>query len=154
MFFTNPEIITRPEDVVLGAVVCKKDKMSLNNYMTAVESRLLKIIVAGVNRIMGPKVDYKSAVEEVNQCLINYLSFENKPYAKDEEQLLENLKSSYEYQRWESDMYYKFMDLHKGVITPDYPVEVGGENLLLEENNPRESNYLDVLNALSFYSTN
>jgi len=81
----------------------------------------------------------------------SYLFIEDKLYPQTEEELVDEILKSAEYKNWETQVYYNFLNLHKGVVTTSTPVEAGGEKGELKDaySLAEEQDFYDLLQALS-----
>lgn len=155
MLFTNPSIIYSPNDAIIGAVECKKDEVSYLEYMALVKKRLLGLIIDGVKENMSENLHHEHAVREVAHAVDNYLSFNQSGliYANNENEIAEKLFKSDEFIFWETSIHYRFMNLHKDVITEKTPIKVGGMNDAFEDMGIEDADYWDVLQSLSSVTT-
>jgi hypothetical protein len=66
-------------------------------------------------------------------------------------EIVEEICKSDEYKSWETEVYYNFIDIHKGVIQTNTPIEVGGKKEQLSDsyNLAKEQDFFDLLQALS-----
>jgi len=147
--FTNPNIIISYNDAVLGTVISKKPEISFLDFIALVEYRVLSKVMAGVKENMSENLDHAAAVQEVLHLVKSYLTFDNLLDAYNEQQIAEKIFTSQEYVFWKSSMYYRFMNLHKGVITEKTPIRVDGKNDVYEDMGIEETDFIDILESLS-----
>lgn len=151
MLFTNPKIIQSLEDVVIGGVEAGGSEIDYNTYKTKVYKRILKMVTKQVSAIMAKGNDKPAAIQEVAELVYSYLNVTDKLFPQTEEEIVDEILKSAEYKKWETQVYYNFMNIHKGVVTPTTPIEAGGENSELKDayNLAEEQDFYDLLEALS-----
>lgn len=151
MLFTNPDIIYTIEDAIIGGVNVKTDKICFMNYGRLVKNRILKLVVDEVQKSMKDNYVYSQVIEDLSNQMYEYLHFDYHMYPQNEEELAEQITQSYEYYNWIGKIYDRFMNTHKGVITKEFPIEVGGKNKNLHDfvNEIHEQDLYDVFQALS-----
>lgn len=151
MTFTNPSIIQDINDLIIGGVNTSEPKVSYMKYKVLVYKRILKLVVEEVKNIMSLGNDYESALNEVCEKVYSYLYISEKYYPINEEQIVDEIMKSAQYKSWETDVYYNFLNTHKGVTTPTTPIEAGGKKAELSDayNLVEEQDFYDLLEALS-----
>lgn len=151
MLFTNPSIIQDIDDLVIGGVEVSGSEINYLNYKAKVYKRILKMVVKRVSESMAEGNDHLSALQETADLVYSYLFIEDKLYPQTEEELVDEILKSAEYKNWETQVYYNFLNLHKGVVTTSTPVEAGGEKGELKDaySLAEEQDFYDLLQALS-----
>ena len=151
MLFTNPNIIQDIDDLVIGGVEVSGSEINYLNYKAKVYKRILKMVVKRVSESMAEGNDRLSALQETADLVYSYLFIEDKLYPQTEEELVDEILKSAEYKNWETQVYYNFLNLHKGVVTTSTPVEAGGEKGELKDaySLAEEQDFYDLLQALS-----
>jgi hypothetical protein len=151
MLFTNPNIIQDIDDLVIGGVEVSGSEINYLNYKAKVYKRILKMVVKRVSESMAEGNDHLSALQETADLVYSYLFIEDKLYPQTEEELVDEILKSAEYKNWETQVYYNFLNLHKGVVTTSTPVEAGGEKGDLKDaySLAEEQDFYDLLQALS-----
>jgi len=109
------------------------------------------MVVKRVSESMAEGNDHLSALQETADLVYSYLFIEDKLYPQTEEELVDEILKSAEYKNWETQVYYNFLNLHKGVVTTSTPVEAGGEKGELKDaySLAEEQDFYDLLQALS-----
>lgn len=151
MLFTNPKIIQDVDDLIIGGVDVSGSEISYLNYKAKVYKRILKMVVKRVSESMAEGNDRLSALQETADLVYSYLFVDDKLYPQSEEEIVEEILKSAEYKNWETQVYYNFLNIHKGVVTTSTPVEAGGEKGELKEaySLASEQDFYDLLQALS-----
>ncbi len=151
MLFTNPNIIQDIDDLIIGGVEVSGTEISYLNYKAKVYKRILKMVVKKVSESMSEGNDHLSALQETADLVYSYLNVEDKKYPQTEEEIVDEILKSAEYKNWETQVYYNFLNIHKGVVTTSTPVEAGGEKMELKDayNLANEQDFYDLLQALS-----
>ncbi len=151
MLFTNPSIIQDIDDLIIGGVEVKGDKIDYLNYVSHVKKRILKMVVKQVKVSMSNGANHLQALQETADLVYTYLHIEDRQYPFNEEQLVDEILKSDEYKSWESSVYYNFLNIHFGVIQTNTPVEAGGTKPELADsyNLAEEQDFFDLLQALS-----
>lgn len=151
MLFTNPKIIQSLEDVIIGGVEVGGSEIDFNSYSVKVYKRILKMVVNQVAEAMSNGNDKPAAIKEVAELVYSYLNIVDKYFPRTEEEIVDEIMKSAEYGKWQTRVYYSFMEIHKGVITEATPIEAGGDNPELKEaySLAEEQDFLDLLQALS-----
>lgn len=128
MLFTNPSIIYRVQDAIIGGVNVSTDKICYMNYSRLVKNRILKLVVEEVQSSMKNHYPYEDVVKDISTQMYEYLHFDYHLFPQNEEEIAEQITESYEYRNWLDKIYIRFMNIHKDVITEETPIEVGGNN--------------------------
>jgi hypothetical protein len=151
MLFTNPNIIQDIDDLIIGGVEVSGNEINYLNYKAKVYKRILKMVVNQVSESMAEGNNYISALQETADLVYSYLNVSDKKYPQTEEEIVEEILKSAEYKNWETQVYYNFLNLHKGVVTTSTPVEAGGEKMELKDaySLANEQDFYDLLQALS-----
>jgi hypothetical protein len=151
MLFTNPNIIQDIDDLIIGGVEVKGDKIDYLNYTSKVKKRILRMVVKQVKDSMSNGNTHLSALQETADTVYSYLHFTNKKYPLTEVELVDEICNSDEYKSWENEVYYNFLDIHKGVIQTNTPVDAGGTKAQLADSYDlaKEQDFFDLLQALS-----
>jgi hypothetical protein len=128
MIFSNPEIIRDNNDIRIGSVQMDSDEISFNNYTLKVKHRIIKLVAQYVRGLMGEGLSYEEAIKETANLVYGYLNISKDDlFAADEEQIADDILKSFEYQNWETKVYYRFLETHVGVTTKESEIPAGGE---------------------------
>lgn len=151
MLFTNPNIIQNIDDLIIGGVEVSGSQIDFNNYKAKVYKRILKMVVDKVGESMSQGNDRDSAIQETGDLVYSNLTVEDKLYPQTEEQIVDEILKSAEYKNWETQVYYNFMNIHKGVITETTPIDAGGEKEELKDayGLAEQQDFFDLMLALS-----
>lgn len=150
MIFTNPNVIQNIEDAIIGGVDVHTDNVCFMNYGRLVKNRLLKLVAQEVQLSMKEDYPYEAVINDFGKQLYEYLHFDYHVFPRNEEEIVEEITKSHEYYNWINKIYYSFMNIHKGVITEETPIQVGGknENLVDFMKEIESQDIYDVLQAL------
>ena len=151
MLFTNPNIIQDIDDLVIGAVEIRGTEISYNDYKAQVYKRILKMVVKKVAESMSNGNNRLSALQDTADLVYSYLNVNDKLYPQTEEEIVDEIVKSDEFKSWDTQVYYNFLNIHRGVIHTETPVEAGGEKAELRDayNLAEEQDFFDLLQALS-----
>jgi hypothetical protein len=151
MLFTNPAIIQDIDDLIIGGVETDTDKINYLNYILKVRKRILKMVVKHVQQDMSDGLTHLKAVQNTADIVYSYINILDKLYPLTEEEIVDEILKSDEYQSWETSVYYNFMNIHTGVIFSDTPIDAGGSKRELVDayNIAEEQDFYDLLQALS-----
>lgn len=128
MIFSNPEIIRDNNDIRIGSVQMDSHEISFNQYTLKVKHRILKLVTHYVKGLMADGVLYEQAIKETADLVYGYLNISKDDlFAVDEQQITDDIIKSFEYQNWETKVYYRFLNTHKGVTTKDTEIPTGGD---------------------------
>ena len=128
MIFSNPEIIRDNNDIRIGSVQMDSQEISFNNYTLKVKHRILKLVTHYVKGLMADGVLYEQAIKETADLVYGYLNISKDDlFAADEEQITDDIMKSFEYQNWETKVYYRFLNTHVGVTTKETNIPAGGD---------------------------
>ena len=130
MLFNNPDIIKNSADIRIGGIEVDSSEICFMNYKLKVRQRMLKLVCSYVKFLMSEGVSHKEAIKEALNDVYGYLYFIEKAYPDTEEGIVEEIIRSAEYQNWETNIYYRFMDIHFGVITKETPIPVSVESAI------------------------
>jgi len=134
MLFTNPAIIMDIDDILIGSVEVKQKEIDFLNYTLLVENNILKQVIEYVKEgVNYTGITHQESCENTKALVRSYLNFPERDKAEsdvcDEETITKEIMSSFEYQNWENKIYYRFMEIHKGVITKETPIPVSGNSV-------------------------
>jgi hypothetical protein len=151
MLFTNPNIIQDIDDLIICGVEVSGSEINYLNYKAKVYKRILKMVVKRVSESMAEGNDHLSALQETADLVYSYLYVVDKLYPQSEEEIVDEILKSAEYKNWETQVYYNFLNLHKGVVTNSTPIKAGGMKAELKEaySLAEEQDFYDLLQALS-----
>lgn len=151
MLFTNPNIIQDIDDLIIGGVEVSGTEVDYLTFKAKVYKRILKMVVKRVSENMANGNDRLAALQETADLVYSYLNVTDKQYPQTEEEIVDEILKSAEYNNWETQVYYNFLNIHKGVITTSTPVPAGGEKVELKEaySLADEQDFYDLLQALS-----
>jgi hypothetical protein len=128
MIFSNPEIIRDNNDIRIGGVQMNSNEISFNQYTLKVKHRILKLVTQYVKGLMADGVLYEQAIKETADLVYGYLNISKDDlFAADEEQITDDIIKSFEYQNWETKVYYRFLNTHKGVTTKETEIPTKGD---------------------------
>ena len=126
MLFSNPEILRTCTDVKIGGVKVDGEPLSFLNYMGAVETRLLKLVIDFVKEDMSEGATKSDSVLDCLGLIHRTLHFTDKTFPSDNMGLVEEIKNSEEFQNWKADIKYRFLNTHLGIVTISTPIPVVG----------------------------
>jgi hypothetical protein len=104
------------------------NEISLNQYTLKVKHRILKLVTQYVKGLMADGILYEEAIKETADLVYGYLNISKDDlFAADEEQITNDIIRSFEYQNWETKIYYRFLNTHKGVTTKETEIPTKGD---------------------------
>jgi hypothetical protein len=128
MLFSNPEILRDNNDIRIGGISLDANEISYNNYTLKVKHRILKLVGQYVKGLMSEGLSYEQAIKETADLVYGYLNISKDDlFAADEEQIADDIMKSFEYQNWETKIYYRFLNTHTGVTTTETEIHTSGE---------------------------
>ena len=128
MLFSNAEILRDNNDIRIGGISLDSNEISFNNYTLKVKHRILKLVVEYVKGLMSEGLSKEQAIKETADLVYGYLNISKDDlFAADEEQIADDIMKSFEYQNWETKIYYRFLNTHTGVVTTETGIPTGGE---------------------------
>jgi hypothetical protein len=152
MLFTNPAIIQSIDDITIGGgIEVSGSEIDYLSYKAKVYKRILKMVVHNVSESMAQGNDKVAAINETSELIYSYLHVTDKLYPQTEEEIVDEILKSAEYKKWETDVYYNFLNIHKGVVTTSTPVAAGGEKEELKDSYSlaEQHDLNDLIQALS-----
>jgi len=126
MLFTNSQIIKSGKDYMIGAANTKSE-VSYNNYILAVENRILTLVVHSVKENMSHGATKEKAISDIVTFIYSKISIRNKTYPDTEEGIVDEIMESEEFRNWSYDIWYKFKNTHLGVVGKDTPISAHGK---------------------------
>jgi hypothetical protein len=127
MIFSNPEIIRDNNDIRIGGIKMDSHQISYNNYTLKVKHRIIKLVTHYVKDLMSESLTYEEAIKETSELVYGYLNISKETlFAANEEEIANDIISSFEYQNWETKIYYRFLNIHEGVITTQTDISAEG----------------------------
>ena len=128
MLFSNAEILKDNNDIRIGGISLDSNEISYNNYTLKVKNRILKLVVQYVKGLMSEGLSHEQAIKETADLVYGYLNIsKDNLFAADEEQIANDIVKSFEYQNWETKIYYRFLNTHTGVVTKVTEIPAGGK---------------------------
>jgi len=128
MLFSNAEILKDNNDIRIGGISLDSNEISYNNYTLKVKNRILKLVGQYVKGLMSEGLSHEQAIKETADLVYGYLNISKDDlFAADEEQIANDIVKSFEYQNWETKIYYRFLNTHVGVVTTETGIATGGE---------------------------
>jgi hypothetical protein len=128
MIFSNPEIIRDNNDIRIGSVQIDTHEISYNDYKLKVKHRILKLVTLYVKDLRSEGLTQEEAIKETANLVYGYLNISNEDlFAIDEEQITNDIVKSFEYQNWETKIYYRFLNTHIGVVKKGTEILAGGK---------------------------
>jgi hypothetical protein len=77
---------------------------------------------------MSEGLSHEQAIKETADLVYGYLNISKDDlFAADEEQIANDIVKSFEYQNWETKIYYRFLNTHIGVVSTETGIPTGGE---------------------------
>jgi len=151
MLFTNPNIIQDIDDLVIGGAEIKGTEITYLDYKAQVYKRILKMVAKNVSGNMANGNNRLSALQETADLVYSYLNVNDKVYPQTEEEIVDEILKSDEFKSWDTQVYYNFLNIHKGVIKSSTPISAGGEKAELRDaySLASEQDFFDLLQALS-----
>jgi len=127
MIFSNPEIIRDNNDIRIGGVKMDSHQISYNNYTLKVKHRIIKLVAHYVKGLMSEGLTHEEAIKETSELVYGYLNISKETlFAANEEEIANDIVSSFEYQNWETKIYYRFLNFHEGIVTNQTDIPAGG----------------------------
>jgi hypothetical protein len=164
MLFTNPNIILDIDDMLIGSVEVKNDEINFLNYLLLVENNILKQVIQYVKEdVIYTGVSREQSCENTKGLVRSMLTFPPRDKAEsnvcDEETITKEIMDSYEFKNWKNKIYYRFMDMHIGVITKETPIKVSGKKRVEFEDAELKTSFEEkplytILDALISANTN
>jgi hypothetical protein len=127
MFFLNSEILRNCDDVKIGGINVDQKDISYLGYVGALRLRILKLVVNFVKSDMSEGASHTESIKDCLTLVYSYLNFLTKSHPNTEEGIVEEIMNSEEFQNWSTEIKYRFLNLHKGVIGENTPIAVSGE---------------------------
>ena len=151
MLFTNPSIIQDMTDLVIGGVKVSGDKISFNEFRGEVYKRIFKMVVMQVSSSMSDGSSHIDSINETAETVYSFLHIPDKNFPLNEEQIVEEIMKSDEFVNWETNCYYKFLEIHENLIASSTPIDAGGEKeeLIDAYSLAEEQDFFDLMQALA-----
>lgn len=129
MLYHNPQIIRNGGDLrIAGFRVEEEDQeLSYLNVIQRTTNRMQKLVTQHVKDQMAEGTSRQDAIMNTGRLIKSYLSIDDFDYPLNEEEIVEQIVKSFEFQGWRSGIYYRFMEVHANKITEDTPLPTGGE---------------------------
>ena len=155
MIFSNPEIVQSMHDLAIGGVEVEGEEISLVSYLNLVKNRMIVLVANAVKERINENNDYSIALKSVVDDVYHYLHFsESTPEkADDEDDVVDIILKSHEYNRWHFTMYDRFMKTHVGVVNELTPIYAGGYNKVVEREDVSDMDFFDMIHSLCAVST-
>ena len=127
MLFSNPSIIESLTDVKLGMIEVGSSEINYYELMDNVRDRLLELIVSDVDYIAckGEK-SRQEAVQDIAMRVHSMLNFFEKGIPTTEDELADEILKSKEFDLWQTRVWGRFKNIHKGKIEKDTPISSQG----------------------------
>lgn len=147
MLYHNPQIIRNGGDLrIAGFHVQEGEELSFLDVITRTKTRMQRLVTQHIKRQMEDGTSREDAIRNTTRLIQAYLTINDKDYPDNEEQIADEIEKSFEFQTWESSVYYRFMNLHTGKVSEDTPIQVSTEyNPSVSEDMIREVEYDDSL---------
>lgn len=149
MLFSNPNVIKDIYDVIIGCIKTNKDKISHLEYKVLLKRKILKLVVNAVDYQMTFGLSREKAIQAVADSMYSFIRIDEKFYPLNEEEIVEQILISIQFQSWETKIYYRFLAIHKGVVSESTPIEVGGRISEYEGDYETDYSFDDFLQAIS-----
>ncbi len=127
MVFTNPAILQSDNDIKIGRVKSEKEEISFLSYMTKVRIRLSKLVIDFVKSDMADGATKDEAIKDCLSLIYSTLNIDEKKYPSDEEGVVDEIESAEEFQNWKTDIKYRFLNTHAGVVMLTTPIPIAGK---------------------------
>ncbi len=124
MLFLNPEILRNCDDVKIGGIKIIQKDISYIGYLEALKLRLLKLVIQFVKADMSEGATYEQSIQDCLELIHSTLNFQVEENQFDEEGLVEEIVNSEEFKNWSTEIKYRFLNTHKGVIKINTPIRV------------------------------
>ena len=128
MLFLNPEILKNCDDVKIGSIRISQESISYLSYIEAVKLRILKLVIQFVKFDMSEGASHEQSIKDCLQLIHSTLNFQLKEDRVDEEGLVEEIVNSEEFKDWSTEVKYRFLNTHRGVVQIDTPIKVNYQN--------------------------
>jgi hypothetical protein len=130
MIFNNPDVIKNSDDLRIGLVETDQP-LSYLNYMNKVRNRILLLVVQYVKYQMSGGADHYSAIVAAKDLVCSNLYVPEKTdILKMEEGIVDDVLNSREYMNWETEMYYRFQNIHAGVVGMETPIPITSDKAI------------------------
>jgi len=151
MLFNNPEIIKSSSDLRIGGVDVDTNEINYLDYKGLVRFRMLKMVCEFVKDQMSEGLTEQDARIEALSTVYSYLNISNKTNDSSEEGIVDEIMKSDEFQKWDTNIYYRFMDVHPkeyaSLVTTPIPVSDDTEFSLTSEED--EQSLWTILDGLT-----
>lgn len=127
MLFSNPAIITSNSDLRIGGVQADSD-MSFFDYIGAVETRIMKLVIDYVKDDMANGASEQDSIKDITRLVHSQLNFQELDFPVDIEGVVEEIMNSEEFKTWQYEIKNKFLNEHPGVNTLNSEIPPGGDN--------------------------
>jgi len=147
MLYHNPQIIRNGGDLrIAGFYVEENEELSFLDVINRTQTRMQRLVTQHIKGQMEDGTSREDAIRNTTRLIQAYLTINDKDYPNNEEQIVDEIIKSFEFQTWESSTYYRFMNLHTGKVSEDTPIKVSTEyNPSVSEDMIREVEYDDSL---------
>lgn len=148
MLYHNPQIIRNCGDLRIAGFHVEEDDLELSflNVILRTKNRIQKLVTQHVKEQMADGATRDEAIMNTGRLIKSYLTIEDFDYPLTEEQAVDEIVKSFEFQTWRSGIFYRFMDIHTQKIAEDTPLPTGGEyNPSVSEDTIREVQENDSL---------
>lgn len=148
MLYHNPQIVRNCGDLRIAGFHVEEDDLELSylNVILRTKNRMQKLVTQHVKDQMADGVSKDQAIMNTGRLVKSYLTIDDFDYPLTEEQVVDQIVKSFEFQTWRSGIYYRFMEIHAQKISDDTPLPAGGEyNPSVSEDTIREVQENDSL---------
>ncbi len=116
MIFANPEILRNCDDVKIGGIQVSQPEISYLGYIQSVRIRIFKLVIDFVKSDMADGASYEDSIKDCLSLIHETLNFAEHTYPTDEQGLVDEIMNSEEFQNWSTDIKYRFLNVHVGVV--------------------------------------
>jgi len=116
MIFANPEILRNCDDVKIGGIQVSQPAISYLSYIAAVRLRIFRLVIEFVKSDMADGASKEDSIKDCLSLIHETLVFDEVSYPTDEAGLVEEIMNSEEFKNWSTDIKYRFLNVHVGVI--------------------------------------
>lgn len=121
--FMNPAILKTEEDRLIGCIKLKKEEISYNEYITKIKNRISLLFRNQINQLLEDRtdevdlteeeIDYelKEIIKSQVENLYDTLSFPEKKYIESEEEILEEIFYTDEFNKWSFSVRMRFDEI-------------------------------------------
>lgn len=149
MIFNNAEIIKDFADLRIGGVKMENKTTTYGEYIGKVRFRVLKLVCDYVKDLMSEGSNKIQAIAETLGIVHNHLHINEQQWVETEEGITEQIMSSDEWKKWESNIFYRFKSIHAYENLPFGEIPVSEQQSSIDDlKELEEENIFTLLDGL------